>query len=496
MKTGKNANMSNFLPGEAGKDLKPVELNAADPHLLGGSLPLKPLGSTDAPDVLRAAQCPIVWQDLPVHTPETLADMKVIIEEALQRAATAGEVAFLILSDLNGEVLCSARFLDLGAEDRSLEIGWTWISRTAERSLIDSAQFYIPLKYGFETLGCAQMQIKIDGDSDRTFRALEGFGVDFEGGLRKERIMYEGGIKGAEMISIPSKEWPALKGSFQELSASQMRLELRAQLERIWIYPIKSLDGAVVYESAVTQGSGLRWDRSWQIVDAQTREVLSAKRLAELQRVSADFEVLSSGLLVTLSARDIEKGEVNQGVRALIPGEEVIVASWLSRFLDREVDLEFSDQGFPDDTEARGPTIISGETILELAKRFSLSPDEIRRRFRTNIELSGDNLPPFWEDSLFGRPGTLVHFQIGPVEFVGTNPCQRCAVPARDSLTGSVDSGFQGRFARLRRQLLPPWACEERFNHYYRLAVNTKVDQDQVGKAIVVGDLLRCGDAD
>ena len=111
------------------------------------------------------------------------------------------------------------------------------------------------------------------------------------------------------------------------------------------------------------------------------------------------------------------------------------------------------------------------------------------RRFRPNIEISSDT--PFWEDRLFGDADAKVEFRIGDVTVYGVNPCQRCVVPSRDPLTGSVTLDFQSRFAKKREQTLPAWATKARFNHYYRLAVNTRIPASEAGKVINAGDLVR-----
>ena len=48
------------------------------------------------------------------------------------------------------------------------------------------------------------------------------------------------------------------------------------------------------------------------------------------------------------------------------------------------------DGGFPDDRDAAGPTVISTESLVEVASWFGLSLDEARNRFRMNLELSSD----------------------------------------------------------------------------------------------------------
>ncbi len=129
--------------------------------------------------------------------------------------------------------------------------------------------------------------------------------------------------------------------------------------------------------------------------------------------------------------------------------------------------------GFPDDTDSPGPTIISVATLKEIARWFSLPFEEVRARFRTNIEIDG--VPPFWEDRLFGKAGTSVVFEIGDTRFEGINPCQRCVVPSRDPIFGTTDKMFVQHFMEQRRQTLPSWAERSRFNHFYRVAVNTRL---------------------
>jgi hypothetical protein len=38
--------------------------------------------------------------------------------------------------------------------------------------------------------------------------------------------------------------------------------------------------------------------------------------------------------------------------------------------------------------------------------------------------------------------------------------------------------------------MLPSWSARERFNHFYRVAINTRPEGDQGGKTLRVGDRL------
>jgi uncharacterized protein YcbX len=114
--------------------------------------------------------------------------------------------------------------------------------------------------------------------------------------------------------------------------------------------------------------------------------------------------------------------------------------------------------------------------------------DETRDRFRANLEV--DAAEPFWEDRLLAENLGVVRFEIGAAQLLGTNPCARCPVPTRNPYTGEAIHGFAKAFAQKRQATLPDWAPTSRFDHFYRLSVNTRPVRSQPA-TIRVGDELK-----
>lgn len=267
-----------------------------------------------------------------------------------------------------------------------------------------------------------------------------------------------------------------------------MTVKIRPILTQIAIYPIKSLDGKMVDRAKIAPGGALEFDRRWAIVDEKGK-IVNAKRTAKIQKLRSQFDFDNSDdrsqVTVTLKVNNEDRSRsfcLNSG--------SIELASWLSEFFGFTVSLiENADTGFPDDLNAYGPTIVSTATLTAIATWFpELDLAEMRRRFRTNLELSG--VPAFWEDRLFGAPESVVDFQLGNVNLHGINPCQRCIVPTRDSLSGEVLPKFQQIFTHHRQQTLPPEVNSARFNHFYRLAVNTQIPLTEAGKFFTIGDEL------
>ncbi|HXD01513.1 MAG TPA: MOSC N-terminal beta barrel domain-containing protein [Verrucomicrobiae bacterium] len=252
-------------------------------------------------------------------------------------------------------------------------------------------------------------------------------------------------------------------------------------LGRIVIFPIKSLDGMVVEEAAITAGGILENDRVFAILD-KAGAYVNGKRTPRIHQLRCSFDAQVS------EVRLWQTGESSQTQFRL--DETDRISGWLGEFFGYPVTLQRESQkGFPDDRTAFGPTVV-GEASLRAIQEWypGLELESLRRRFRTNLELTGG--VPFEEDRLFGAPEELKPFQIGPVQFLGHNPCQRCVVPSRDPDSGEAVPEFQKKFAQLRGQHLPAWANAQRFNHFYRFAVNTSILPAEAGKCLRVGDVL------
>lgn len=223
----------------------------------------------------------------------------------------------------------------------------------------------------------------------------------------------------------------------------------------------------------VLPSGALEFDRRWALVDARGRFV-NAKDRVEVHSIRAAYDL--ARLDVTLDGRVFS-----------LTRDGSSIAGWFAERLGEPVEWrENADVGFPDDTDSPGPTFISAASVERVGEWFGLDAEEVRRRFRCNVEFDG--VPAFWEDGLYGSS-----FRVGDVEVLAINPCQRCIVPSRDSLTGAQDAGFQKRFTELRQAELPPAAKRGQFTHFYRLSVNTRIAAGEAGKVLRVGDPVSGG---
>ena len=252
------------------------------------------------------------------------------------------------------------------------------------------------------------------------------------------------------------------------------------ELSRIDLFPIKSLDGVSALEARINSAGKLEHDRTYAIVDA-SGSYMNGKRTDRVHLIRTTF------------AEDYREasfwiqGEAHK--QSFVFSEPDRINRWLTDFFGFPAHLICEPtRGFADDRLASGPTVVSEVSLRETVCWFpGLTLESARRRFRSNLELAGAE--PFWEDRLFGAPSELKPFRIGEVSLLGHNPCQRCVVPSRDPESGIQSvSSFQKTFMTLREKCLPAWANVDRFNHYYRFAVNTSIPLSEERKFLRVGD--------
>ena len=252
-------------------------------------------------------------------------------------------------------------------------------------------------------------------------------------------------------------------------------------ISKICIYPIKSLDGVEVMQAKVLQSGALESDRQFAIFDERGKYV-NGKRHAKIHLLRSKYDLENKIISIRIQGN-------NRGESFNFESEIQDLEAWLSEFFGFIVKLKKNlIMGFPDDTISPGPTIVSTATLSEVACWYeNLTEADIRRRMRTTIEIDG--VPAFWEDKLFSESDNFVDFKIGNLQFIGVNPCQRCIVPTRDAVTGQVNSDFQKIFIKKRRETLPEWVNKSRFNHFYKLTVNTRLADAEVGNQVIqVGD--------
>ena len=185
-------------------------------ELVGQKVKIRPMEQDDLIELYNAGNSADIWTYMPMSV-QSLDDMKRLIDNALKAREQGTEFPFVIIAKDSQKIVGSTRFLDISTANRSLEIGWTWLSPAVWRTSINTESKYLLLRHCFETLGTIRVQIKTDGRNQRSQKAIERLGAVREGVLRRHRIMYDGFVRDSVYYSIIDQEWQLVKTSLESM---------------------------------------------------------------------------------------------------------------------------------------------------------------------------------------------------------------------------------------------------------------------------------------
>jgi hypothetical protein len=220
------------------------------------------------------------------------------------------------------------------------------------------------------------------------------------------------------------------------------------RLSALYRFPLKSAIGEPL-QQAQLDAQGLRGDRRWMVVDAESGRFLTQRLLPQMTQLSARWQGSERLLLkapgmdelaVELPGAEAElRGVVVWRDSLQVPDAGDAAAAWLSRWLERpcrlvQIPVERARQvntayarpgdkvGFADGF----PLLLIGQASLDDLSARVGRPLEMLR-FRPNLVIEGSE--PYAEDD-------WKRIRIGGLEFRVAKGCSRCIITTLDPRTG------------------------------------------------------------
>jgi RimJ/RimL family protein N-acetyltransferase len=185
------------------------------PVLTGTLVELRPLRQEDREALLAAAMDGELWNHklTVIPGPDTI---DAYLARALSMRDAGNTMPYVIVQKSSGRVVGTTRFWKIDPANRKLEIGHTWLARSAQGSGVNTEAKFLLLSYAFEVMNCVRVQFTTDELNTRSRAAILGLGAVQEGVVRNERIMPDGRIRNSVRFSIVDVEWPVVKRRLQD----------------------------------------------------------------------------------------------------------------------------------------------------------------------------------------------------------------------------------------------------------------------------------------
>ena len=142
------------------------------------------------------------------------------IDQFLANAKSAQErgdgLAFAtIAKGGNDQIAGSTRFMKADLPNKRIEIGFTFLGKTWQRSPINTEAKLLMLAHAFETLELNRVELLTDYLNDSSRQAILRLGAKEEGVLRNHMVMPDGRVRDSVIYSIVKGDWPGVKQNLE-----------------------------------------------------------------------------------------------------------------------------------------------------------------------------------------------------------------------------------------------------------------------------------------
>jgi N-acetyltransferase len=194
------------------------------PTLTGRVLRLEPLSVGHAVDLGAAGaedRASFEW----TVVPNGLDEAEDYVAVQLRRAAAGETVPFAQIDTRDGRAVGCTSYLNLRyAFDQptpfAVEIGGTWLARSAQRTGLNLEAKLLLLAHAFEAWHVTRVDLKSDARNDQSRRAIAGLGAHFEGVLRAWQPSLRAGeeeqFRDSALYSILGSEWPGVEANLRQ----------------------------------------------------------------------------------------------------------------------------------------------------------------------------------------------------------------------------------------------------------------------------------------
>ncbi len=185
------------------------------PELTGPHLRLRPLAPDDAAALLDTVDDE-VWRWKLAPRPHSVAEMRQVVVDHLI-GDPRRQRAFLTIRLADGTVLGSTSLYEYDPYHQRVEMGWTWLRRSAWGRGLNEEMKFLLLEYCFNELGLKRVAWRLDSLNLRSRGALERMGFQYEGKLRSHQRRPDGSRRESLYYSLLLEEWPECRERLLEL---------------------------------------------------------------------------------------------------------------------------------------------------------------------------------------------------------------------------------------------------------------------------------------
>ncbi|GMN11423.1 GNAT family protein [Croceitalea sp. MTPC9] len=173
---------------------------------------LIPLEKQHKEALLKAASDGDLWK-LWVTSVPSKDTIDEYIAIALSEQQLQKSLPFVVVDTKTNAIIGSTRFCNVDASNKRLEIGYTWYSKSHQRTGVNTKCKLLLLQHAFENLNVIAVEFRTNWFNYASRKAITRLGAKQDGVLRNHRMNSDGTLRDTVVFSIIKNEWPTVKKS-------------------------------------------------------------------------------------------------------------------------------------------------------------------------------------------------------------------------------------------------------------------------------------------
>ena len=178
--------------------------------LVGRFVRLEPLSEVHREELIEAISDGELWNLFVTLVPR-VEGVDEFIANAISAHDNGDGLAFATIDKASGRVVGSTRFMKANLPNKRLEIGFTFIAQSYQKTMINTEAKLLMLTHAFDVMALNRVEFITDYLNHTSRNAILRLGAKQEGIMRNHMIMPDGRVRDSVLFSITNYDWTGIK---------------------------------------------------------------------------------------------------------------------------------------------------------------------------------------------------------------------------------------------------------------------------------------------
>ena len=180
------------------------------PTLSGSRVTLEPLSFDHVAELRDAANEGELWRAWYTSIPHP-ESMTAEVERRLSLHEQGKMLPWATRLASTGRIVGMTTFMNPSTNAPRLEIGSTWLARSAQGTGANREAKLLQLTHAFDVLECIAVEFRTHWHNRQSRQAIAALGAKEDGVLRSHSVGPDGALRDTVIFSITASEWPAVR---------------------------------------------------------------------------------------------------------------------------------------------------------------------------------------------------------------------------------------------------------------------------------------------